>query len=123
MTTRTRNPIRHVWLYVFGERWKLDLAWFGKNDWRETADYYHMKMEEEDISILGTVGSCLRHIHMADQVGRTVPVEPKTEYEIFFRALHKIGYDGTISIEGYSKNRDSDLPLCRDVMGQVAARE
>lgn len=80
------------------------------------ADYYHMKMEQEDFSVLDTVGSSLRHIHMAEQTGRAVPVQTKKEYERFFQALHRINYNGNISIEGNSNNKERDLPLCLKVI-------
>jgi len=73
------------------------------------ADYYHMRMENEDITVIKNAGEDLRHIHIAAKHGRTFPRENDGEdYETFFATLKTIGYDARISIEAYSDNVISD---------------
>ncbi|MCK5008092.1 MAG: hypothetical protein KAR73_11935, partial [Spirochaetales bacterium] len=38
MISRSGNPRRQAGAYVFGERGKVDLARFGRKDWRETPE-------------------------------------------------------------------------------------
>ena len=67
------------------------------------ADYYHMRMEDEDISILHSVGKDLRHVHIAARDGRVFPKQGDGEdYTGFFNVLKDIGYSGGVSVEAYS---------------------
>lgn len=72
MTTKSGNPRRQARLYLFGERWKVDLAWFGRNDWRETTyraaserlDERHgvsLRTIQRDMDIINLAGASVSH--------------------------------------------------------------
>jgi len=72
-------------------------------------DYYHMRMENESQSMIIKAGSNLKHVHIASKEGRRFPNENDGEdYEYFFTNLKAIGYDGRVSVEGYSENIKED---------------
>jgi sugar phosphate isomerase/epimerase len=72
-------------------------------------DYYHMRMEEEDILVIREAGKDLRHVHLAAKQGRLFPRGNDGEdYESFFAALKYAGYDKRVSIEAYSENLAAD---------------
>ena len=65
-------------------------------------DYYHMAVEKEPISnITDTKNSniSLKHIHIANPIGRVFPTEQE-DYMDFFKALKEINYNDRISVEG-----------------------
>lgn len=67
-------------------------------------DIFHMDMVGEDLSALRGTGSLLKHVHITRTLGRAFPEEgDETDYRALFKALRKIGYDGTISIESHLK--------------------
>jgi sugar phosphate isomerase/epimerase len=70
------------------------------------ADYYHMRMEEENLDILLKAGENLRHVHFAKVYNRSFPlnIEEDNHYEDFFLNLKKIGYNQRISIEAYTSD-------------------
>ena len=73
------------------------------------ADYYHMRMEDEDLGALSQTESDLRHVHIAAKNGRLFPKENDGEdYPTFFRALKDIGYQGRVSIEAYTEDIIAD---------------
>ena len=73
------------------------------------ADYYHMRMENEDQKIILNTGKDLRHIHIAAKNGRLFPLPNDNEdYKKFFALLKNTGYNGRISIEAFSKNLAKD---------------
>ena len=49
------------------------------------------------------------HVHFADPDGRSFPTESHKEYEDFFAVLKEGGYDGRVSIEAYSENREKEI--------------
>ena len=63
------------------------------------ADFYHMNIEEAKIeeSII-QYKECIKHIHLADS-HRYQPGSGHIDFENGFRALKKIGYDGTMAYE------------------------
>jgi len=72
-------------------------------------DHYHMRMENEDVSVILKAGSDLRHVHIASKEGRRFPNENDGEdYKSFFAALRDIGYNDRVSIEAYSNNIRDD---------------
>lgn len=85
-------------------------------------DYYHMKVENEDESIIDQMDAdILRHMHFADPDGRTFPVPHKAEeYKKFFSRIRKIGYDQRLSMETSSKNILEDatktLPFFKEIL-------
>ena len=73
------------------------------------ADYYHMRMENEDLGALARAESNLRHVHIAAKNGRLFPMENDGEdYPTFFQTLKDIGYQGRVSIEAYTEDIIAD---------------
>ena len=71
-------------------------------------DYFHISLEAEDLSILQLAGPHLRHAHFARVAGRAFPTEPEPGYLAFFAALKAAGYDGRVSVEGFTRDFDRD---------------
>jgi sugar phosphate isomerase/epimerase len=74
-------------------------------------DYYHLVMEKEGQEVLLEAGDYLRHIHFAGPTGRVYPNEFDLElydYKAFLTTLKRVGYDGRISIEAYTKDFVND---------------
>lgn len=66
-------------------------------------DYYHLVVEEEDQIIIEKAGNYLRHIHIANPIGRIFPLENDgVDYRGFIKNLKKAGYNSRISIEAYT---------------------
>jgi len=71
-------------------------------------DTYHYALENEDDKAVLDLAGQLRHVHVAEPVGRVQPGahgDPSPggdafDFEDFFCLLRKIGYDERISIEG-----------------------
>ena len=71
-------------------------------------DSYHFGLEDESDEAIVKLGNHLKHVHVAEPVGRHEPGAhgPPNEsaqaydFESFFCALRKIGYDERISFEG-----------------------
>ena len=63
------------------------------------ADLYHMNIEEADIGAsLRTAGDLVAHVHLADN-HRVEPGLGHTDFDLAFRALADIGFDGFGTIE------------------------
>ena len=72
-------------------------------------DYYHMRMEDENIDIIKEAGSDLRHVHIASKTGRRFPRQTDGEdYGVFFDVLKSVGYNARVSVEGFSENTAVD---------------
>ena len=76
-------------------------------------DYYHLVLEKEDPEILLRAGSYIKHVHFANPTGRVYPAERVDGYIRFMDLLKRIGYEGRISIEAYTKD------FCRDAKRSV----
>ncbi|MEZ0537595.1 sugar phosphate isomerase/epimerase family protein [Caldicellulosiruptoraceae bacterium PP1] len=64
------------------------------------ADFYHMRVENEDFNVLKKVSNKLFHVHIANSNGRFYPKNiDEDNYKDFFAVLNEIGYDKRISIE------------------------
>lgn len=69
-------------------------------------DTFHFGVSREDDQSLIDAGDRLRHVHVAEPVGRIEPgghpagSADAFDFESFFAVLNKIGYDGRISFEG-----------------------
>lgn len=73
------------------------------------ADYYHMRMEDEDQRVILEAGKDLRHTHIAAKEGRLCPKAGDGEdYGNFFTLLKAADYNGRVSVEGYSKDLAGD---------------
>ena len=63
-------------------------------------DSYHFWLEDEPLDNLREAMPSIRHVHVADKMGRTAPGESgQSDYRPFFRVLKDGGYDGPISVE------------------------
>lgn len=70
----------------------------------QLVDYYHFVKEEDSYLELKEAIEKIRHVHFAEPKGRVFPIDKQEEYGKFFGFLKENGYEGTISIEAYSKN-------------------
>ncbi len=83
-------------------------------------DYYHLVMEEEGPEILLRAGSCIQHIHFADPVGRVYPVEKESGHVRFVDLLKRVGYEGRMSVEAYTKDFRQDAGRSVKILRQLA---
>jgi len=68
-------------------------------------DIYHMTEEKEDTAIIVQAGSHIHHVHMSNPHERVFPLRAEEfDYQPFFLALAKVGYQGTVSIEAKTAN-------------------
>ena len=66
-------------------------------------DSYHFWIEDEPLDELRLAMPSIRHVHVADKVGRTPPGESgQSDYRPLFRVLKECGYDGLIAVEAKS---------------------
>jgi sugar phosphate isomerase/epimerase len=85
-------------------------------------DYYHLRMENESLSIIKEAGKDLRHLHIASKEGRLFPKPGDGEdYQKFFSGLKEAGYDGRISVEAYSKDLASDAEASLKLLRSLTA--
>lgn len=64
------------------------------------ADTYHMALGSEPFSALTMAGGLLKHIHIANAIGRKFPKEGDGErYADIFETLKEMGYEGRVSVE------------------------
>lgn len=64
------------------------------------ADTYHMALGSEPLSALTMAGKQLKHIHIANAIGRKYPKEGDGErYAEIFETLKEMGYEGRVSVE------------------------
>ena len=87
------------------------------------ADYYHMALENEDLSILSLTGPALRHVHFARVAGRTYPHAVEPGFQLFFDALKANGYTGRVSVEGFSNDFYQDAAAALAVVRRLAQSE
>jgi sugar phosphate isomerase/epimerase len=63
-------------------------------------DSYHLWLEDEPLENVRAAMPWIKHVHVADKVGRTPPGESgKSDYGPLFSILKSRNYDGMISIE------------------------
>jgi sugar phosphate isomerase/epimerase len=87
------------------------------------ADFYHMRMEEEPMSVLESAGGLLQHTHIAKGHERTYPLSHEEDiYSEFFAALHKIGYDNRVSVEGRTDDIAKDGPAALSLLKELYSR-
>jgi D-psicose/D-tagatose/L-ribulose 3-epimerase len=77
---------------------------------RIIVDFYHLAFENEDPAVILQARDLIVHLQIADPRERTFPTTEAGEarYGEFFSNLHKIGYQGRISIEANSKDVEND---------------
>jgi D-psicose/D-tagatose/L-ribulose 3-epimerase len=83
-------------------------------------DYYHLVMEKEDPEIILDAGSYIKHIHFANPAGRVYPAEKVDGYVLFMDLLKRIGYEGRISVEAYTKDFCHDAKRSVEILRQLA---
>jgi D-psicose/D-tagatose/L-ribulose 3-epimerase len=83
-------------------------------------DYYHLVMEKEDPEIISDAGSYIKHIHFANPAGRVYPIEAEDGYIRFMDLLKRIGYEGRISVEAYTKDFCHDAKRSVKILRQLA---
>ena len=89
-------------------------------------DYYHLRMENENPSVILDAGPDLRHLHIACKDGRFFPKPDDGEnYAEFFSSLKQINYNGMMSVEGYSNDLASEGAVSLELLRsyQSAARD
>lgn len=84
------------------------------------ADLYHMQLENETLAHVETCAAWLRHIHVADSE-RLAPGTGSYPYQEFFGALHRIGYDGLISVECKWRNFAEEAPAAVEFLHRAWA--
>lgn len=76
---------------------------------RLLADFYHMRMDNESMDAILRASGLLTHVHIANGQGRGYPLSPTEDcYGEFFERLHRIGYNGRVSIEASTQNMAED---------------
>lgn len=73
------------------------------------ADFFHMLRENEDAEALVDAGKWLKHCHIAEKEIRSAPGVKGDDFTPFFKALHRVGYTGSLSIECKWENMDDQL--------------
>jgi len=64
-------------------------------------DSYHFWLEDEPLENLRAAMPWIKHVHLADKVGRVAPgLSGQSDYRSFFKVLKDANYQGLISYEG-----------------------
>lgn len=89
---------------------------------RMTIDYYHLRMENEDLGVFEEARAKIDHIHFARPEGRLWPKSADEDglYPAFFETLRRIHWTGGISIEGNGSveaDGRQSLQFFRDELG------
>jgi len=67
---------------------------------KQLYDSYHSWIEDESLASLRSVGSLIRHVHLADKQDRAAPgLSGQSDYRAAFRILKEASYQGSISVE------------------------
>jgi sugar phosphate isomerase/epimerase len=82
------------------------------------SDFYHMQMEEDDISrTLKQFGQHTAYVHLADGEKRTEPGSLPYDYRPGFAALKKHGYSGWLTVEsGATDSPEPALARAREYL-------
>ena len=84
------------------------------------ADLYHMAVENEGPESIIKAGKHLRHVHIAEKARRTAPGIEGDDFTPYFRALKKIRYKGSISLEcGFPDMKKQLKPSVEEVKRQL----
>ena len=82
-----------------------------------TADFYHMRRENEPMDVLIQAGKDIAHLHIANSNGRVYPMDPSEDaYDAFFDALKKAGYQARVSVEAGTRDIEKDGPAALSVL-------
>jgi D-psicose/D-tagatose/L-ribulose 3-epimerase len=64
-----------------------------------TADFFHMRLNNEPIDHLSAVGDLIAHAHIAEP-GRGQPTSTSRDHAVFLQALERAGYHGHVTQTG-----------------------
>lgn len=69
---------------------------------RVLSDLYHVAQEDEPFDDTTRAGETLQHVHVATKEERAIPLAGREDglLESYFKALHRGGYNGRVSVEG-----------------------
>lgn len=87
------------------------------------ADLYHIGQENETMDGILHAGQNLWHCHIAQPLVRTSPCAgdgAEDWYARFFAALHEIGYEGRVSIEGRIPDFEKDAEISYQYLKKMA---
>jgi sugar phosphate isomerase/epimerase len=74
-------------------------------------DSYHFWLEDEPLENLADAMPWIRHVHVADKLGRSAPGESgASDYRPLFETLKRGGYDGPITVETLDPERIDAIP-------------
>ncbi len=83
-------------------------------------DYFHFQRNLEDPLDIVSVGSMLRHTHVANKLDRSFPQEDTMEeHTKLFTMLNQAGYSGGVSVEGGTANFAEDIEEAGRVLRQI----
>lgn len=72
-------------------------------------DFFHLRKEEEDPSVILEAKDYIKHVHIANTRNRVFPKQLEEDnYAPFIEALKKINYDAGISVESYTSDFEKD---------------
>lgn len=83
---------------------------------RLLVDAYHWEKDQDSIQDLVDSGPLLAHAHIATVKNRLAPGAEAHDFQPFFQALLRSGYQGRLSIEARLDAPQSELPLALDVL-------
>jgi sugar phosphate isomerase/epimerase len=77
-------------------------------------DSYHFWVEKEPLKNLEAAMPWIKHVHLADEHGRTAPgLSGQADYKPFFKVLKSAGYAGGVSVEatdnGKTVGREAEI--------------
>jgi D-psicose/D-tagatose/L-ribulose 3-epimerase len=87
---------------------------------RALMDSYHLGLEKESADTILQGRGLLAHTHVARLAERSWPLLPSPELRAVFAALAAIGYDGGMSIEGYTEKLDEHCRLSLAMLRRLA---
>ena len=86
------------------------------------ADTYHMALGSEPLSALTMAGSQLKHMHIANAIGRKFPEAGDGErYQEIFDTLKEMGYEGRVSVEAGCSDFSHDARAAYEVLNAQRA--
>lgn len=86
------------------------------------ADTYHMALGSEPLNALTMAGAQLKHVHIANAIGRKFPKEGDGErYPEIFETLKEMGYEGRVSIEAGCDDFSKDAREAFKVLNALRA--
>ncbi len=83
-------------------------------------DIFHLKEENESISVINMKPERLAHVHFAEPDGRIFPVETNKQfYKSIIQQISQTGYNQRISIEAYSSDFYNDASRALRLLKEI----